>query len=98
MKECGVDGLSRGDLLEGILKGGDPLKYFPFDKSVWDRDMGRVKTWLQDVWKMEDGRPWGGRDLTFLTPEGWFEEGHGGGAYVAPPHCCVCCIGNVCRG
>ena len=35
MKEFGVDGLSKGDLPEGIFKGGNPLQYFPFDKSIW---------------------------------------------------------------
>ena len=35
MKEFGVGGLSRGDLPEGIFKGGNPLQYFPFDKSIW---------------------------------------------------------------
>ena len=54
IKECEVDGLSRGYLLEGILKGVNPLQYFPFDKSVWDRDMGRENEWLNDAWKMED--------------------------------------------
>ena len=84
MKEFGVDWLSRGDLPEGIFKGGNALQYFPFDKSIWGRDMGRTKDWLKDGLKMEDGRPWGGRGLTLLKPDGWFEEGHKE-EHICPP-------------
>ena len=35
---------------------------------------------------MEDGNPWGGRELEFLTPDEWFSGTRGEGAYVwAPP-------------
>ena len=34
---------------------------------------------------MEDGRPWGGRRLTLLKPDGWFEEGHKEEHICSPP-------------
>ena len=34
MKESGIDGLSRGDMLEGMLKGEEPLQFLPINKSV----------------------------------------------------------------
>ena len=35
---------------------------------------------------MEDGRPWGGRGLTLLKPDGWFEEGHKEEHICPPPN------------
>ena len=31
MKESGIDGLSRGDMLDGMLKGEEPLKFLPIN-------------------------------------------------------------------
>ena len=86
MKESGIDGLSRGDMLEGMLKGEEPLQFLPINKSVWERGGDLVKEWLIECWTLDGGEPWGGKPLTFLNPEGWFREGHGKGIYVwAPP-------------
>ena len=49
MKASGVDGLSQGDLVEGILKGDDPLKFIPLNELDLDRDEGRLEAWI-DTW------------------------------------------------
>ena len=35
MKEFLMERMSREYFSEGIFKGGNPLQYFPFDKSIW---------------------------------------------------------------
>lgn len=61
MKVTGIDGLSRGDLLEGILTASrDPLKYIPLNLGAIERSGGKVETWVRS-W-------WGGEALTTLTP------------------------------
>ena len=37
MKELGIDGMSRGDFLEGMMKDEDPLQYVPLNKGVNER-------------------------------------------------------------
>ena len=37
MKESGIDGLSRGDLLEGMMAGKDPLSFLPLDEGAGQR-------------------------------------------------------------
>lgn len=69
MKRIGVDGLSRGDMYEGVLAGGDPLDYVPFNEGANARSVGRVEEWVKS-W-------WGTHTLRTLTPEGWFDTAHG---------------------
>jgi len=47
MKRIGVDGLSRGDMYEGVLAGGDPLDYVPFNEGANARSVGRVEEWVK---------------------------------------------------
>ena len=42
MKMAGIDGLSRGDLLEGMMAGKYPLRYVPLDEGAGHRSGGRV--------------------------------------------------------
>ena len=69
----GTDGCSRGSLMEGVMAGEDMLSFVPLGQSAVER-CPRLLEWVRD-WS---GRP----SLNCLTPEGWFEEGHGivGGA------------------
>lgn len=77
MKAAGIDGLSRGDMLEGMLLGRDPLQYVPLDKGALERSGGAVEEWIRS-W-------WGGGNLVTLRPEGWFREAHGHGAFLWSP-------------
>jgi hypothetical protein len=42
IKASGVDGLSRGDLTEGMMAGKDPLSFIPFNRGADDRSIGKV--------------------------------------------------------
>jgi hypothetical protein len=59
MKEMGIDGLSRGDLMDGMMGGQDPLSFFPFDEGANERSKGKVKSWVEGWWADWDG----GEDL-----------------------------------
>lgn len=72
----GVDGLSRGDLCEGVLAGAQML-FLPLHLSVIQRQP-TVLEWVRD---------WiGDSSLISLEPEDWFERGQGfhGGSH------CLC--------
>ena len=64
----GTDGCSRGSLIEGVMAGEDMLSYLELDRSAFDRSTSLLK-WV---------RGWTSKlSLEPLSPEGWFEEGHG---------------------
>jgi hypothetical protein len=73
MIEQGSDGLSRGNLLEGVMEGKPMISYVPLARSCLDGFSHILKCWICS---------WFSTNATFLTPEGWFDEGHGitGGA------------------
>ena len=72
MKKAGIDGLSRGDLLEGMMAGADPLSFVPLNEDASERSHGRVEEWVNSWWTGEDGESWCGRPLKLLRPEDWF--------------------------
>ena len=73
MKEAGVDGLSRGDLMEGMMRSGaDPMSYIPLNEDANERSGGMVEDWVQSWWCDEKGTPWCNSHLKLLTPEDWF--------------------------
>jgi hypothetical protein len=64
----GTDGCSRGVLMEGVMAGKNMLTFINLDKSA--------------IQRCTDLLPWicswcGHSDIEPLTPEGWFQEGHG---------------------
>jgi hypothetical protein len=64
----GTDGCSRGSFIEGVMAGDDMLSHLELDRSAVDRSSLLMK-WIKE---------WTGRaHLKPLSPEGWFEEGHG---------------------
>jgi hypothetical protein len=72
MKECGIDGLLRGDLLEGMMKSGaDPMVFLPLAQSADDRMGGQIQVqdWVNTWWRSGNGDAWCGADLTLLSPE-----------------------------
>lgn len=73
MKASGIDGLSRGDLYEGIMKGESPLKYIPLDEGAVSRSQGRVRDWIDSWWLNAEGAPILGKKLRLLEPVDWFE-------------------------
>jgi hypothetical protein len=59
MKATGVDGLSRGDLTEGMLAGVDPFAFLPFNQGADERANGAVSTWVRSWWRTKKGDDWG---------------------------------------
>ena len=47
MKRVGIDGLSRGDFLEGMMTRMNPLDYIPLNEGAGVRSNGRVEDWVQ---------------------------------------------------
>ena len=66
----GTDGLSRGDMYEGIMRGDSMLAHIPLHLSALDRSP-RVLTWVES-WSSQFSR----NKLEVLTPEDWYERGH----------------------
>jgi hypothetical protein len=88
-KECGIDGLSRGDVLEGMMKSGvDPLVFLPLAQSANDRVDGQVRDWVDTWWKSGSGEAWCGADLTLLSPDDWFNLKNDPSKAVDPSSSC----------
>jgi hypothetical protein len=75
MRAQGTDGVSRGQLKEGVSAGKSMLSFIPLHLNAIERSPA-VELWL---------RSWLGEDAEVLSPEGWFERGHDllGGKYDA---------------
>jgi hypothetical protein len=63
----GTDGLSRGDLLEGVMKGIPFLSYVPLHLSALERSP-ELEGWFRGMF------PRG--ELETLAPEDWFQKAH----------------------
>jgi hypothetical protein len=64
----GTDGCSRGSLMEGVMTGEDMLTFVDLVLNAVERHppiLDWVRTWTDCP------------DLVTLTPEGWYEKGHG---------------------
>ena len=58
MKASGVDGLSRGDLLEGIMKGKDPWSFVPINRNANQVSNDRAEAWVRSWWSNQAKVPW----------------------------------------
>jgi hypothetical protein len=73
----GSNGLSQADHSEGVMKGTQRMEeYMPLHLDALAHGP-EFKNFLEEI-----VRP---LDATFLSPEGWFDEGHGTGTYVWTP-------------
>lgn len=64
----GTDGLSRGDISEGVMASGSMLSFVPLHKSALQhrpKVLGWLKSWISS---------W---EIIKLTIEEWFKLGHG---------------------
>ena len=62
----GIDGLSRGDLDKGLMGGASPLEFVALHLLATVRSpklTERLRTWMPS-------------GTNFLSPEGWFRQGH----------------------
>ena len=73
MKAQGTDGLSRGQLREGVSLGRAMYQYCPWAQMACKRSP-KLVSWL---------RSWIGQDAEVLSPSDWFKRGHDhdGGSY-----------------
>ena len=84
MIDQGSDGLSRGSLSEGVMRGESMASFIPLHQSALERCQG-LKNWMSDFFggNKRDG------ELEFLEPVDWFERGHdldgGDWEYTMPP-------------
>ena len=63
----GSDGLSRGNMLEGVISGMDMLGFIPLNKSAIEVQMN-LGSWLKS-WLPTD------HEVEFLSPSDWFVRG-----------------------
>jgi len=73
MKATGVDGLSRGNLTEGMLAGVDPFAFLPFNQGADERAKGAVSMWVLSWWRTKKGDDWRGLSLEEVSVETMFE-------------------------
>jgi hypothetical protein len=64
----GTNGCLRGSMMEGVMAGQDMLTFIDLGRTVIERHPPLL-TWVRSLT--------GHMNLEPLTPEGWFEEGHG---------------------
>ena len=80
MIQSGIDGLSRGDMDQGLMSGASPLEFVALHQSALERSPN-LEAWLFS---------WMPNNSKSLTPEGWFSDGHGDGPYIwSPPPAAV---------
>ena len=73
MKRAGIYGLYRGDILEVMMTGQNPLDFIPMNKSADERSGGQVVSWINSWWKDMTGAACGGRALKRFSPADWFQ-------------------------
>ena len=73
VKRAGIDGLSRGGFLEGMMAGRNPLDYIPLNKGVGVRSNGKIEAWVQSWCNDASGELWPGHELKVLKPNDWFD-------------------------
>ena len=61
----GSDGLSRGNVSEGVMRGEAMSSFIPLNEGAFERSPS-LKEWL---------RSWTGEELEFLEPRDWFVRG-----------------------
>ena len=66
MKKQGTDGISRGQLTEGISIGEYMLHFCPWNESALDRSKG-LNTWIEATF---------GKECEFLNPSDWYTRAH----------------------
>ena len=69
MIQQGTDGLSRGDMVEGVMQGLPMLSFISLHKDAFQVSPP-LKLKIQETFQGY------GNEVEFLTPSGWFERGH----------------------
>jgi hypothetical protein len=72
----GADGLSRGDMLSGVMGGKEMLSFVPLHLSALERS-ALLKPWVESWWPDSS--------LEWLSPNDWFTPRHSGNFVWTPP-------------
>ncbi|KAL7560166.1 hypothetical protein ACA910_016595 [Epithemia clementina (nom. ined.)] len=91
MIDQGTDGLSRGDLMNGVLAGRDMLDFVPLHGSVYDRWPDLI-TFLMEPMR-------GLFDPIHLDPDGWYDRAFEPSNYVwtPPPAAALKALEQMCE-
>ena len=73
IKRAGIDGLSGGYLLGGIINGKNLLNFINLNELADERSGGRLVSWIDSWWKDRTEAAWGGRAPKNLAPDDWFK-------------------------
>lgn len=65
----GTDGVSCGNLLEGVMAGSNILHFIPLNQSDFDGSENLID-WVK-TWGLSNLK------LSFLEPQDWFDTSHG---------------------
>jgi hypothetical protein len=86
----GADGLSRGDMLSGVMGGKSMLSFVPLHLSALERSP-QLKSWVESWWP-DDSLEW-------LSHNDWFATPHRGGNFVwsPPPAAADAALEQLCR-
>jgi hypothetical protein len=90
MIKQGADGLSRGNLDNGVMIGEHMLKYVPIHLSALDRAKHLHHEWISS---------WVDPDAQFFTPEDWYHNAHQGfgcGVWTPPPAIADAALEQLC--
>jgi len=66
MKSQGTDGISRGEMKEGVSVGEYMMQFCPWGQNALERST-HLESWLKDTF---------GKQVEFLSPDDWFRRGH----------------------
>jgi hypothetical protein len=75
MITSGIDGLSRGDKLEGVTRGESMAKFVPIHLDPFTRSPS-LKDWVDSWWDEGYGK------LKFMEPEDWFSDSMSKGNFL----------------
>jgi hypothetical protein len=87
----GTDGLSHGDLFNGVLAGQGFLSFVPLNKTAIEQSEGLLE-WLTSTFPRK-------KDWKVLDKIGWFEEGFEDGNHIwaPPPAIADVVLDNLCE-
>mmetsp|Transcript_39832 Transcript_39832/g.59081 ORF Transcript_39832/g.59081 Transcript_39832/m.59081 type:complete len:207 (+) Transcript_39832:831-1451(+) len=91
MIDQGTDGLSRGDLLNGVMAGDSMLQFVPLNRGVEERQGGLVRFLTNSSF--------GIFKWTHLEPDGWYDQGFRVRNYIwtPPPAAALAALEQMCE-
>ena len=76
MKQSGINGLSRVDILKGMMTVQNLLGFIPLNDSADEISGGRLVSWITSWCKLKTGTVWGVRPLKKLAPDDFLSCKH----------------------